>query len=295
MIDYLENVFSIDSSVKAIKLNRLFNGEPIFFVSDTGVHNRTIDTWDHKGLIVTPRKNKGIHRRFNFLEFVWIKLLEELDALGIKGKALKRTKRELFYHVNFRIMMRLIQTDTALINSWPDGSGKEELLEIIKKGVKRKRASKQFNLFQLLLTEAITSRMSVSLLIFKDGGWLPVFGNRLDLYPLGIREKIFYETHVVVSLTRIIRKFFAHPKAILILKELNLFTSVELKVLRMISAGDYESIQINPIDEINEPVMLEKSNFSDVKLVDYLVEGKYKKILLNAEGGMVVIVENIKR
>ena len=292
MLQKLENVFSIAGTVKAIQFNRLFNSEPILSVTDTGVHNRTIDTWDAKKLIITPRKNKGIHRRFNFLEYVWIKVLADIQNIGVKGKALRRTKKELFYHVDYKIMKRLIRMDQELVDSWPDDSHKAEFLEIIKSGIKRKRASKQFNIFQLLVSEAIFNKTPVNLLIFADGGWLPFFNNDASVFPIELREKALYESHVTISLTRIIRGFFAHPKAGLIIHELNLFTPVELKVLQIISSGEYDTIEITLLDEGVRK--LEKSDYAGLKLVDYLVEGDYKNIRLNAPGGMMVIVENTK-
>ena len=292
MLQKLEDVFSIAGTVKAIQFNRLFNGDPLLAVSDTGVHNRTIDTWDLKKLVITPRKNKGIHRRFNFLEFVWIKVLEDVQNIGVKSKVLKRTKKELFYHVDYKIMKRLIRMDPELINSWPDTSHKTELLEIIKSGVKRKRASKQFNLFQLLVSEAIFNKEPVNLLIFADGGWLPLFNNDVSIFPIDLKEKILYQSHITISLTRIIRGFFAHPKAGLIINELSLFSSVELKILQIISSGEYDSIEITlPDDNVRK---LEKSEYTGLKLVNYLVEGHYKIIKVNAPGGMMVLVENIK-
>ncbi|ELR71749.1 hypothetical protein C900_02334 [Fulvivirga imtechensis AK7] len=292
MLQKLENVFSIAGTVKAIQFNRLFNSDPILSVTDTGVHNRTIDTWDGKKLIITPRKNKGIHRRFNFLEYVWIKVLADIQNIGVKGKALRRTKKELFYHVDYKIMKRLIRMDQELVDSWPDGSHKVELLEIIKNGVKRKRASKQFNIFQLLVSEAIFNKTPVNLLIFADGGWLPLFNNDASIFPIEHREKVLYESHVTISLTRIIRGFFSHPKAGLIIHELNLFTPVELKVLQIISSGEYNTIEITLLDE--NVRKLEKSDYAGLKLVDYLIEGDYKTIRLNAPGGMMVIIENTK-
>ncbi|GAA0891210.1 hypothetical protein GCM10009122_08890 [Fulvivirga kasyanovii] len=292
MLQKLENIFSIAGTVKAIQFNRLFNSEPILSVTDTGVHNRTIDTWDGKKLIITPRKNKGIHRRFNFLEFVWIRVLEDIQGIGIKSKVLKRTKKELFYHVNFQIMKRLIRMDQALMDGWGDSSSMTELIEIIKVGVKRKKASKQFNLFQLLVSEAIFSKEPVNLLIFGDGGWLPLFNNDVSIYPEELREKILYESHFNISLTRIIREFFAHPKAGLIINEIDLFSTVELKVLQIISSGEYNTIEVTLLDDTVR--LLEKSAYSGLKLIDYLVEGNYKSIRLNATGGMMVVVENVK-
>ncbi|MBL6449646.1 MerR family transcriptional regulator [Fulvivirga sp. 29W222] len=291
MLKSLEDVFSIEGTVKAIQFNRIFNGEPLLSVTDTGVHNRTIDTWDSKKLIITPRKNKGVHRKFNFLEFVWIRVLADLQNIGVKNKVLKRTKRELFFHVDFKIMNRLVRMDKELVDGWPDSSDKEELLEIVKSGVKRKRASKQFNLFQLLVSKAIFSKEPVNLLIFSDGGWLPLFDD-IGVFSTELKEKILYESHICISLTRIIREFFAHPKAGLIINELNLFTPVELKVLQIISSGEYNTIEVTLLDDNKR--LLEKSAYSGLKLVDYLVEGNYKNIRLNAPGGMMVIVENTK-
>ena len=62
---------------------------------DTGVKYRVISHWDDKGIIRFKRQNKDSNRKFSFIDFIWIKIVNELRSFGVKLPVIQKIAEDI--------------------------------------------------------------------------------------------------------------------------------------------------------------------------------------------------------
>lgn len=72
--------------------------EKKFKVSDTDVKYRVINHWEEKGLLPDKlRKDSEGWRRFSIVEFIWLKVIEQLRSFGVPIDTIKETKERIMW------------------------------------------------------------------------------------------------------------------------------------------------------------------------------------------------------
>ena len=82
-LDEFTNTKSLD---KVAELHEVLN-EQRLSAKDTGVNYRVINHWDEKGIIRFTRATKDSNRKFSFIDFIWIKIVNELRSFGTQKEA----------------------------------------------------------------------------------------------------------------------------------------------------------------------------------------------------------------
>lgn len=261
------------------KLGELFIlvNEPRFFVKDTGIKYRVINHWDEKGLIKYFRANELDNRKFSFINFIWIKVVDELRSMGISIDILKNITNEIYTCIPIETILE-IQAENLESLKKLNYEDKDELIEFLKSGeykqVKNNEQNINFNLLQLLITEAINSRNSVSIIVYKDGSWLPFVKQNEHLYDAELIHKMEFSSNIRVNLTEIIFNFLAEDYFGVYTTELKLFTPIEKYLLSLSRQGKYKKI----IAEVKSKVVeINKSKKSHQKLIEFFKTNKCKK------------------
>jgi DNA-binding transcriptional MerR regulator len=279
----LEEFIDTRSLEKLGELHELLNEERLS-AKDTEVNYRVINHWDEKGIIRFTRDKKESNRKFSFVDFMWIKIVNELRSFGVQLPAIKKIAddiyeplpmKELFFH--FAGCMDEVLKDF-------EGDNKEELLDFFKSG-EYKNADYdilplKFNYLHILIAEVIATRKSVSIIVFNDGEWLPYIKENEHLYPPELLYKKEFSSQVRINLTELIFKFIVEDYLIEYFNGLNLFTPQERKLLYYIKEGDYKKVFVLFKSKKNEPIEIVKSKTAQEQLIKILREKEYREFIL---------------
>ena len=278
----LEEFIDTKSLDKLAELYELLNEEKLS-AKDTGVNYRVISHWDDKGIIRFSRENKKANRKFSFVDFMWIKVVNELRSFGIQLPVIKKIADDIYAPLP---MKELFENFANNLDGFKDYEieDKAEFLNFFKSG-EYKTADYDslpfsFSYLNVLITEAIATRKSVSLIVFNDGEWFPFIKENEHLYPKELLYKKEFSSQVRVNITELIFKFIIEDYLIEYLDGLHLFTPQERTLLYYIKEGDYKKVFVIFKSKKQEPLEIVKSKTAQEELIRILREKEYREFIL---------------
>ena len=287
---FLDKYFGAVNLLKSVELSQFINQEGFFDVKDTGVTYKTVNHWDKQDLLVSRRTDESKWRKFSFVEFIWLKMLEQFRGIGISIPILQKVKAEVFRPIEAEDIYHYFQENEKLLDELPDGEQKDQLKERLASGLSK--TSVNVPVLQSLICETLFDRVPLSLIVFADGEWFPFYENKPAMYSNEDRQRMVYDTHVKVSITGIIKEFLVGDKSVYILPKLHLLTPTETKLLEIIHSGEYESITIHFRDSKIKSLDMVKAQPVKRRLVDILSESNYQEIVIKSHQGMVTTIKN---
>jgi DNA-binding transcriptional MerR regulator len=282
----LEEFIDTKNLDKLAELHELLSEEKLS-AKDTGVNYRVINHWDEKGIIRFSREKKVSNRKYSFVDFIWIKVVNELRSFGVSLPVIQKIAEEIYTPLPLKdVFENFAQNLTSNKDMFKDfeGEDKEGFLEFFNSG-EYKTADLdtfpiKFNFLQLLITEVIASRKSVALIVFSTGEWFPFIKDNEHLYPSELLYKKEFHSQVRVNITNLIFNFILEDYLIEYLNGLHLFTPQERKLLYYIKEGDYKKVFVIFKSKKNEPLEIQKSKTAQDELVRILREKEYKEFIL---------------
>lgn len=289
----LSNYQGASSFVKAAELLEHIT-EEMFISTDLGLPTRTVNHWEHVGLIDNTRKEGQRWRRFSFTHFVWIKLIEQLRLVGLPIETIKEVKELLMGPMDMRELWRMLAEIPNIREKITAGVSEEEAREFDEffdgEGWEEFEIEMYVNPLQLLICDAVVKRRPISIAVFLDGNAIPITAG--DELPPEFAEALAFETHAVVSLTSILKEFLTGDLAEERIGQLQLLAPSEARLLEMIHSGKYQSVKINFKDKKMASLELVKSQDVTKQIVDVLAESNYQDISITTHKGMVTKIEN---
>lgn len=258
----------------------------IFTLKNTEVTQRSIMNWEQEGILEPSSENRG-WRRYSFFEYVWLKVIEEFRAAGVPLKTLKLVKDDFHKFIDPEWVKEIINLNPELFEQLQ--ATEKELIEKLSKGASPKEG---FSLFHLVLVEAIVKRETINLLVYKDGSYTIWYPSKQELYSNEELLKIMYETHVSVSITKILKSFLQNEKLDYSIPKLEILSEPELEILDVIRTGNYDSINIIFKNKKVDSIELTKSQEVRKKVTEILAEGNYQNIVIKSHKGKVTFIEN---
>lgn len=248
-------------------------------VRDTGINYRVINHWDEKGLIRFARNSKEGNRRFSFVDFIWIKVVNELREFGVSLPDIKKITNDVYEPLPVNAFFENIEKNLSVLDGY---EGKEELIEFIKSGAYKDTTgiSFEFNFLQILIAEAIATRKPISILLFKNGEWFAFFKERAHLYPEELIYKMEYASHLSVSITDIVFRFITEDELEPYFQEIHIFTSGEIQVLNYVKEGHYKKIIVQPKAKDAAPLEITKSSSAKEQLLKVIRLRQYKEFVI---------------
>ncbi len=278
----LEEFIDTKSLDKLAELYELLNEEKLS-AKDTGVNYRVISHWDDKGIIRFSRENEEANRKFSFVDFIWIKVVNELRSFGIQIPVIKKMADDIYEPLPMKELFDNFVNHLDALKDY-EGEDKEEFLNFFQSG-EYKTADYdslpfKFNFLHILITEAIATRKSVSLIVFNDGEWFPFIKENEHLYPKELLYKKEFHSQVRVNITDLIFKFIIEDYLIEYLNGLHLFTPQERKLLYYIKEEDYKKVFVIFKSKKQEPLEIAKSKTAQEELIRILREKEYREFIL---------------
>lgn len=279
----LEEFIDTKSLDKIAELYELLNEEKLS-AKDTGVNYRVISHWDEKGIIRFSRESKEANRKFSFVDFIWIKVVNELRSFGIQIPVIKKIADGVYESLPMKEMiMHFADCMDEIVKDF-EGEDKEEFLNFYKSGEYKTadfdKLPFKFNFLHILIAEAIATRKSVSLIVFNDGEWFPYIKENEHLYPKDLLYKKEFHSQVRVNITDLIFKFILEDYLIEYLDGLHLFTPQERKLLYYIKEEEYKKVFVIFKSKRQEPLEIVKSKTAQEELIRILREKEYREFIL---------------
>jgi DNA-binding transcriptional MerR regulator len=293
----ISGFFGKRSMASAFELTEALNTIQ-FIGTDAGVTHRAINHWDSEGLIPDRREEGQRWRRFSFVDFVWIKMIDQMRALGINLETIKKIKEIVFEPSSLVDIWTLI----ANLGDWKDMSSestnKEEhqayydLFHTMLSEPEEGTPEQTFTLLQLLIANAITKRCPIRILVFMKGDILWIEEHPEFVMPPEFIEKMSYEPFISVSITGILRQFLSSELAFERIESLKLLGENETFLLKAVLSGEYDSINVKFKNKKLDSLELTKTQETTKKIVEVLTEAEYQEISIVQHKGRVTKIEN---
>ncbi len=285
--------FKLENFADTLSIDKLADlYEPIteqrLTVKDTGINYRVINHWDNKGLIRFGRNSKEGNRKFSFVDFIWIKVVNELRSFGVQLPLIKKIADDVYEPVPVLDMMDGLANNIDSLKDF-NGEGKEEFLKFLKSGAYKSIAKDEvdpdFNYLQVLIVEALASNNLVSLIVFDDGEWFPYIKSKEQNYPQEWIRKKESRSQVRISLSEIIYRYIVLDAFKEYSNMFNLFNTKESTLLNHIREGGYKKIYVLFKSKKREPVEFLKGKTVLAELAEIIREGEYKEFILTDKKG----------
>ncbi len=292
-LGYSREMNDVSSVVKSFELMEVLYRE-VFTPKDLGASYTEINYWDKQGIISTHREGDDKWRNFNFMDYIWIKIVIELREFGVPMKKIKKLKEEVFSPFDFgdtKALYKIVmeQLPGILEMSSETEEYKAEILEFMKQGPEK--AFKEFTYFLFMITQSLSEKIPYSLQLFKDGYWLWAIEGTAVEWSKEDLERKKYGTYISVSIVNILNEFMLDPHSAFILSELRILRGSEAQIMKLIHEGNYKSIHIT---FKNKRIELDLTKRHDTKkrMCEIVREGAYQDILFKYDDYNIAAIEN---
>ncbi len=261
--------------------------EENFQLSDIGLAAKTAFDWSNAGIYLRERKSK-YRRKYNGVEYVWLRLVKELREFGLPIQSILNLKNYLLSEMN------LMEHYASLFEREEMGDANwNTFIKDIKETFKtpenfiaavendKKKVNLSNTKLSVLLFSTILSKADVHLAIAKDGNCM-VF-DESPMQDLFTSSMIMNQPYISIPLNHIVSEFMGRED----LYALNLddngidLTEEELNIIDLIREGGINSLAVKFVDgEVNLIETEETIDIKDTKgrLVDLIQRGGYQEI-----------------
>ncbi|MFT5823473.1 MAG: DNA-binding transcriptional MerR regulator [Crocinitomix sp.] len=274
--------------------------EENFQLSDIGLAAKTAFDWSNAGIYLRERKSK-YRRKYNGVEYVWLRLVKELREFGLPIHSILNLKNYLLSEMNLmEHYTSLFEREEMEDETWNEFikdikvtfKTPENFIEAVESDKKKVNLSN--TKLSVLLFSTILSQSNAHLAISKDGNCM-VF-EESPMQDLFTSSMIMNQPYISIPLNHIVSEFMGRED----LYALNLkasgidLTEEEVKVIDMIRKGGINSLTVKFVDgEVNLIETEERIDIKDAKgrLVDLIQKGGYQEISYKTENGKIVYVK----
>jgi DNA-binding transcriptional MerR regulator len=292
----LNFVLTNRESINIIKLSQEIR-ERRFTIKDVGVAYRWISYWDSKGLLIGDY-SEGKWRKFNLVEFVWLKMILKLREFNIPIDKIKWIKENLMQTVSVSELIGQEAVAEVIIKLSTEGN-REELIKLFNdKDFMDQMSTQSLNLFENIILDIITFQNSYSILIGSTE-IIPIKHSALEsLSELKEFNDMLRGSFISISISEILRDYMIREVGITNKNKLALLTREEEKVLEVLRQDNLKSVIIkygqDKEIELLETVKVVKID-KRARLIDFIMIHGYQDITIKTQNGEIVYCENKKK
>jgi len=263
---------------------------PVMKGSYTGINFRAL-TYMVKILYGDDKKGR---RKFSFVEFVWLKIVEQFRSFYMDFEAINKFKANLFMSVEIKGLETSQEQATKYIAGLKlSKQEKEKLHQFLTTPAKHSDGT--YTILHFLIVDVLTSRYPATFAVFADGTYLLNDSHRLHLYSDTEKARLNQEAYITVSLMAILRSFLASEFASDVLAEIDLLPHAESQLFRILEKGNYDTIYI--ITKYPKPstVQLEKGSDVNIRIVDALFKNEFHQIVVEHGNRIILKVDHVAK
>ncbi len=286
--NFLKEMTNIDFD-ESFKQKRILSKKE-FVISDLGLSARNYQQW--KDLSITPPVQKDNKKetkrewvRFNFVEYVWMRIVISLRDLGYPYADIEKAKGYLFESLNFDVGEKLsIENPDIvgnLIEHFTNGELSKELKEVAEDIIKNpdflnkisSLFSKQRTRLEVIIFQAIAQKKDeIGLGFFKGGECEPFNWNLFvsfdkwhpNVKKVDVLNATIRKPHIYISITKYIMDFISEDEKQEHEISMVMLSTEELSILRELRSKEYKNIIIN-YDKGNDTKIIKTEKEKKIK------------------------------
>lgn len=255
--------------------------------------------WERYDLLFIDHDvEKGMWKKLNYIEYTWMKIVEQLRKFGFPYDEIKLIKKEITNYIpSDELIKSALSKKKKLDELKPKAS---KLIEKHKSELSEKLNIK-ITYLEMLIYNAISYNQNTTLQFFNDskGGFSflskaiydeSVITNQIDLI-----TETSKETHLSVSLNSILSKFLDSNNNLDQSKTM-ILSEDEYALLKIIRNRSKSVISINITIKENkfERIDIESTKKVEVeaRLMEYIIKGGYQTIEIVTQDGLITSFKN---
>jgi DNA-binding transcriptional MerR regulator len=233
-------------------------------------------------------------KKYSFTEYIWLKIVEQLRLAGFPIAQIHELQKRILEPIQVKGLVTLIDKAKNYIDELKISEKEKNNLREFLAANEKSNAKElgDFNLLHIIIMESILKKLPLSLAVFTDNTFVILDKGKEHLYSEQEKNRLLYETHIVVSVTSIIQKFFLSDISGWVVPEINLLSAEENKLFSLLHSGNYESIIVKFRDKKIKTMELMKSEGTKEKVIDILRAGEFSEIVIQKRKGETVKIEN---
>lgn len=285
----LDRYFASPTIEKAAQLFEQME-RPLIGGVQTAIDLRNLNNWI-KVLNENPNNVRG--KKFTFIEFIWIKVIEQLRDFNVGFDLITNFKSELFKPLKIKGVLTSIQHAKNYIEDL--GLQKEQkkaLLQFINAPDTKTINEITLTVLHLCIVDSILNKLPVSFAIFQNGTYQILYESKKHLYTEDEKSRLLNDTYLTISISTILKKFFMSDLSNLVVPKLDLLSYAENKFYEVMNSGDYVSIIVNFKDKKIKPLEFRKDQNVKEHIIDILDKKEYEDILVKKAKGVITKIEN---
>ncbi len=262
------------------------------------VTHRKINGWFNEDLLMVQRE-KGKWRKFNFIEYCWVQIIDDLRRFEIGFNEIRKIKEKLLCQMDWSSLLDIPEYVEEVLKLIPVEEREEARKMMLEKKFLDEGGGLESSLLYVFVLDCLIKKEQLSLFINDQGDVLPIKLNKLsDLWEFEEVREFMQGHYISISLTSVISSFI---KDYVVKKEnfqLQILTDEENELLKLIRSKNIKSLNVK-FDAKNNIELIESTKVQKVdtaaRLVDMIMSNGYQTITLKTDKGKVVYCENTRK
>ena len=282
-----------------------FLGKKQYTLSDVGLKDKQAFDWTKGGLFLEERTTK-VRRKYNAIEYVWLRIIKELREFGLSFKAIRGIKSYLLQSIDLaQMIIDMLEDDNpqdpVQVNKLTEGlleayhTTSTDKTQTLNLESDKDKVSLVGTVLCMLIFGVILEKINYHLLITKEGKVLITDGEPFD-DKVNLSD-LLNAPYISFPLRHIVIDFIAKEELMSFDKksELLSLTSREEKVLTLLRQGNLSSLSVR-FDKNNEIKLIETEEEIDLekaqgRLADFIMRNSYQEIVYKTQNGKITTMK----
>ena len=274
--------------------------ESRFTLKHANIKKQELAYWKKEGLYEMSNVSEDREwTRFNFFDYVWLKLVSELRKVNMPAKEVAKVKQK-FFTISDDDIITMLTRDVSEASKYPNAIPENAIADIQRDGFNYvvPMLRKYFLPFNLFVLNLIFNRTRFNLLVNFNGeiGW---FDTEVINKPDVCRDFLSFidHTHVSIPIHRLLDEFYSSPdikrKDI---QQVFQLTKTEIKLFEIIRTEGITEVKIKLEPDKGGYILIETVHREDTEKtllqLDRIVKKEgYKDITIKTEGTSICLFE----
>ena len=270
---------------------------PTFMRTKIDVVYSDLNNWDNEGLLYySSHVKKGSQRKLSYIEYIWVKIIEELKKYNFNDEDIKSYRDELFQ------IYPIDQLQQLILNQIVSQNYSDEIIHSIKSKINKILSDAKVTILEIAIYESLINQIETNILFFKESKNVIAVNqnviqtlqnqNSYEEYKLFLNE-----THLNLSLQPIINKFIERNSNLLDKKKTMILSEDEYRIITEIRKRikEIKSLEIfykhnGKIDRVDIKSM--KAVKAESQLMAVIKSASYSKIEIQTQNGKIACVNH---
>jgi DNA-binding transcriptional MerR regulator len=270
-----------------------------YSLKEIGITNKNVLDWSRSGLFLNEKPTKG-RRKYNILEYVWIKIIEQLRSFGVSIDSIRKIKDHLMMDTGVKeLLISLLEEPEESYNNNAELKEIIELLEFGEEKIYPNELVEYLETDDMLMAQTVmaglvfgsfTDRIDYHLVIDQKGSSVISFGvpNRKNI----AMDYILNSSYLAIPIKSIIADFLTKEELGLFEeKDILQLSFAERQVIEQLRKGNLISLLVK-FNQDMEISLIETEENIDIKqaqgkLVDFIIRNNYQEINYKTQDGKI--------